>query len=124
MLIHAKDCVVSVFVLFCFVLFCFSRKVVLLLDSSLLALVGRFVVLLYDKSSQSADLNKARHMLSKKVRSLEEFPQTQFVLHQHIRRVTFQGGDLWRSVSGENPVVTISIRMGMAERRQRPRREF
>jgi hypothetical protein len=81
---------------------------VLLLDSSLLALVERFVVLLYDKSSQTADVNKARHMLSKQSRSLEKFPQTQVVLHQHIRRATFQGGDLWGSMSRENPVFNPS----------------
>jgi hypothetical protein len=106
MLLHAKDCVVSVFVL-CVVFF--SRKVVLLLDSSLLALVERFVVLLYDKSIiQTADVNKARHMLSKQSRSLEKFPQTQVVLHQHIRQATFQGGNLWGSMSGENPVFNPS----------------
>jgi hypothetical protein len=88
-LLHAKDCVVSVFVLCVF----FFPKVVLLLDSSLLALVERFVVLLYDKSiSQTADVNKARHMLFKQSRSLEILPQTHVVLHQHIRRATFQGG--------------------------------
>jgi hypothetical protein len=97
---------------------------VLLLDSSLLALVERFVVLLYDKSSHTADVNKARHMLSKQSRSLEKFPQTQVVLHQHIRWATFWGGDLWGSMCGENTVASIFIRMGMAERRQRPRREF
>ncbi len=62
-------------------------------DSTLL--LERFVVLMYDRTSDSMKVNDARNQLfSQKSRSLENIPPTQAALKQHIKRTCFQA-NIW-----------------------------
>lgn len=64
----------------------------------------RFVVLLYDKTSEHNEINKARRELfAHKGRELENIPPTKGALEQHIRRATYQGGFIWGQVLNPNP---------------------
>ena len=51
----------------------------------------RFVVLLYDRLSDTDDVNECKRSLStKKARSVEQIPPTQDALLQHMKRAKFQ----------------------------------
>jgi hypothetical protein len=54
-------------------------------------LLERFVVLLYDRTSECTEVNDARkHLFAHKSRSLENIPPTQAALRQHIKRTCIQ----------------------------------
>ena len=56
-----------------------------------LSLLERFVMLLYDQTSDLLTVNDARKQLfTQKSRSLENIPPTQAALKQHIKRVSYQ----------------------------------
>ena len=58
-------------------------------------LIERFTVILYDRTSTTDSVNKARREpFSQKDRSLENLPLTQDVLLQHVLRVAHQSG-IW-----------------------------
>ena len=54
-------------------------------------LLERFVVLMYDRTSESMEVNEARKQLfSQKSRTLDNIPPTQAALKQHIKRTCYQ----------------------------------
>ena len=57
--------------------------------------IERFVVLMYDRTSECMEVNDARkHLFSQKSRTLENIPPTQAALKEHIKRTCFQA-NLW-----------------------------
>ena len=55
-------------------------------------MLERFVVLMYDRTSQITEVNTQRQALfSRRGRSIENIPPTQAALRQHILRATYQG---------------------------------
>lgn len=64
--------------------------------STCLSLVEKFVVLLYDKSSDCLDVNAARKdLFCRKSRTLSNIPPTQSALVEHTKRAAFQAGHIW-----------------------------
>lgn len=58
--------------------------------------IERFVVLMYDRTSQCDNVNDARQVLfSQKGRSLDNIPPTSDALLQHTRRVALTAGHCW-----------------------------
>ena len=56
----------------------------------------RFVVLMYDRTSDKTDVNQARKQLfTQKGRPLESIPPTQAALLQHTKRAAYQAGYCW-----------------------------
>ena len=54
-------------------------------------LLERFVVLMYDRTSEATEVNYARRLLfTQKSRTLENIPPTQAALKQHIKRTCYQ----------------------------------
>ena len=61
------------------------------IKDDVLALLERFVVLLYKCKSDQMRVNDARkHLLSQKLRTLENTPPTEAALMQHIKRARYQ----------------------------------
>ena len=61
-----------------------------------MAVLERFVVLLYDRTSSFTKANKARQKLfSKRAKSLDNIPPTRASLEQHVKRAAFQGRYIW-----------------------------
>ena len=61
-----------------------------------LAVLERFVVLLYDRTSSLLKVNEARQELfCKKSKEFDSIPPTKAVLEQHIRRAVLQGAHTW-----------------------------
>ena len=55
----------------------------------------RFMVLMYEQTSECMDVNDARkHLFSQKSRTLENNPSTQAALKEHIKWTCFQA-NLW-----------------------------
>ena len=53
----------------------------------------RFVILMYDRSSQLTDVNECRKILfARKGRSIDNLPPTRGALLQHAKRALLQGG--------------------------------
>jgi len=64
--------------------------------STTMDLLERFVVLLYDRTSEEECVNEARQKLfTIKGRTIENIPPTQHALMQHTKRAAFQGGHVW-----------------------------
>ena len=56
----------------------------------------RYVVLLYDRTSNKQSVDKARKDLyTKKLRDIENIPPTRAALIEHIKRSAYIGGFLW-----------------------------
>ena len=71
-------------------------------DYSSLEVIERFVVLLYDRTSNFTKVNEARQELfGKKSRTLENIPPTQEALLQHTKRAVLQGGFVWGQSSSK-----------------------
>ena len=59
-------------------------------------IVQRFVILMYDRTSESFDVNENRRVLfTKKGRPVEGIPPTKDALTQHIRRAMLKPGLYW-----------------------------
>ena len=71
-----------------------------------MALIERFVVLLYSRTSSQTAVNKARQdLFSKGNRTLENIPPTQAALLQHTKRAVYQAGHIWTNVLVLKPVL-------------------
>ena len=74
-------------------------------DNACLAVIERFVVLLYDRTSYLTKVNEARQdLFSKKSRTLEKIPPTQEALLQHTKHSVYQGGHIWAQTLVTQPV--------------------
>ena len=61
-----------------------------------LAVLERFVVLLYDRTGELQKVNEAtRYLFSKKSREMENIPPSQVALIEHAKRATFQAVHIW-----------------------------
>lgn len=75
-------------------------------DESLLPLLERFVVLMYDKGSEILTVNQARlYLFSRCNRLLQNIPPTQAALRQHILRAAYQGGHIRGRCLVTNPPI-------------------
>lgn len=71
-----------------------------------LAVLERFVVLLYDKTSVLSGVNEARQSLfAKKSRKIDGIPPTQAALKQHILRALYQGAQIWGQSLLKKPTI-------------------
>lgn len=69
-----------------------------------MALIERFVVLMYDRTSNDFDVNSARQQLFTKTgRQMENIPPTSAALLQHVKRAVYQGGHVWGQASLPSP---------------------
>ncbi|CAC5421895.1 unnamed protein product [Mytilus coruscus] len=63
---------------------------------SILPLLERYVVLLYDRTSESNSVNEARKVLfAHQGRSIESVPPTREALYQHAKRSVYHAGLIW-----------------------------
>lgn len=75
--------------------------------------VERFVILLYDRTSDCVDVNSARkNQFTKKGRSIDRIPPTQAALEQHIKRAIYQAGYVWRQSLVLDPILPCPSNWG------------
>ena len=68
-----------------------------------MSLLERFVVLMYDRTSDIMEVNDARkQLLAHKSKALDNIPPTQSALHQHIKRPSLQA-NCWNQTMVLNP---------------------
>ena len=60
-------------------------------------ILERFVILLYDKSSDLSEVYQARKALFAKGRQLDRIPPTKAALLEHSKRAAYQAGHIWGS---------------------------
>ena len=61
-----------------------------------MAMLERYTVLMYDRTSSSKTVNECRHMLFiKKSRQIDNLPPTNAALEEHAKRSALQGGHIW-----------------------------
>ena len=71
-----------------------------------MAVIERFVFLLYEQTSAIVEVNQARKdLFTKKARNLENIPPTRTALEQHTMRAVFQGANIWGQVLLTQPVI-------------------
>ena len=70
------------------------------------ALIERFVLLMYDRTSGLHEVNEARQELfCQRSRRLEGIPPTRAALEQHVKRACFQAGHVWSQSLVAQPVL-------------------
>jgi len=57
--------------------------------------IERFVILLYDRTNTSTDVNKACCKLFGRKNNVQLIPPTSAALKQHVGRAVYQGGHVW-----------------------------
>ena len=63
---------------------------------SIMPIVERFVILVYDRGSSSISVNDARkELFTRKSRSIELIPPTENALYLHLKRAIYQGAYVW-----------------------------
>ena len=68
-------------------------------EDNCMAVIERFVVLLYVRTSGLVEVNRAmKDLFSKKAWKLENIPPTRAALEQHTMRGVFQGAHIWGQV--------------------------
>ena len=75
--------------------------------------VERFVILLYDRTSTCADIDKARRKLFAKKTNMKLFPPTKAALEQHVKRATCQGGRIWGQSLLATPCAAFANQLGL-----------
>ena len=67
--------------------------------------IERYVVLLYQRTSELCHVNDARKHLFTKSRKMENIPPTLNALEQHVKRVAYQAGQIWGQTLSGKPKV-------------------
>lgn len=76
----------------------------LTITESDIKVIERFVILLYDRTSEQTEVNGARqYLFTKRNRSIENIPPTKATLVEHIKRAVFQGGHIWGQACISSP---------------------
>jgi hypothetical protein len=79
--------------------------------------VERFVVLLYDRSSECQTTNDARQELfTHKGRSIDSIPPTSAALYQHTRRAVYQAGYCWGQSLNPSPTLPSPSEYGWTKK--------
>ena len=79
-------------------------------DEADIKVVERFIILMYDRTSDLSDINKCRqHLFTKKSRPVEGCPPTKDALLQHIKRARLQS-NIWISCMEKTHQMLISMR--------------
>ena len=89
---------------------------------SYMSLIERFVVLMYDRTSDALQVNEARKRLfTTKCRALENIPSTKAVLEQHLKRAFYQAY-IWNHALKPSRTAVKSCWLGwaMGERNCQP----
>ena len=83
------------------------------LSNETMALIERFVVLWYNRTSNISKVNEARqHLFARKGRALESIPPTQAALRQHVLRAIYQGVHVWGNALYKNPTLPSPTEWG------------
>lgn len=81
-------------------------------DEQVMDIIQRFVVLLYDKTSDIMRVNEARKALfTRKGRSIENIPPTEAALLEHSKRAAYQGIS-WEAALEANPTLESPAKTG------------
>ena len=68
--------------------------------------IERYIVIMYDRGISESHVNSARQVLfTKKRREIENIPQTQDALIQHLLRVSYQAGHVWSQSLVKQPFI-------------------
>ena len=66
------------------------------INDDVVSVLERFLIIMYDRTTDVDDLNSARrHFFTKRFKSLELLPPTSDAFLQHIRRTVFQAVHIW-----------------------------
>ncbi|KAG1705795.1 hypothetical protein GQR58_003768 [Nymphon striatum] len=74
--------------------------------------IERFVILMYDRTSTSHDVNLARKKIFGRKNSVQSIPPTRAALEQHVKRAVYQGGHVWGQLLLPQQVLPSPTRWG------------
>lgn len=73
----------------------------------------RFVVLLYDRSSELSSVNEARlDLFARKQRAYDSIPPSRGALVEHVKRAAYQAGHVWHQALVNQPQLPSSSEWG------------
>lgn len=68
------------------------------ITSEVFHIIQRFVILLYDRTSTSTDIDKARKQIFTRKNNINLIPPTKAALEEHLKRAVYQGVYVWGQV--------------------------
>ena len=71
-----------------------------------LSCIERFIILMYDRTSSSTNIDKARKKLYTKKNNVQLIPPTRAALEKHVKRAIYQGSHVWGQVSMDQECLT------------------
>lgn len=76
------------------------------IDDDILRQLERYVVLIYDRTSDEVEVNAARQILfARKNRNMDAIPPTKGALTEHAKRAAYQAGYVWGQSLVLSPVL-------------------
>ncbi|KAK0146492.1 hypothetical protein N1851_014183 [Merluccius polli] len=77
--------------------------------------IARFVILLYDRTSTSTEIDQARKKLFTKRHNVQSIPPTQAALQEHVKRAVYQGGYVWGQMLVSTPELPSPCNWGWSK---------
>ena len=65
------------------------------IPQDVMAAIERFIILLYDRTSTSTEIDHARRKLFVKRHNVQSIPPTKASLKEPVKRAVYQGGHVW-----------------------------
>ena len=80
-----------------------------------MAKIERFIILLYDRTSTSTDIDQARRKLFAKRHNMQSIPPTKAALKEHVKRTVYQGGHVWGQMLVWTPELPSPCKWGWSK---------
>ena len=85
------------------------------IPQDIIATKERFVILLYDQTSQCTDIDTARSKLFVKTHNVLSIPLTKAALEEHVKRAVYQGGHVWGQMLVPTPELPSPCKWGWSK---------
>ena len=80
-----------------------------------MATIERCIILLYDRTSTSTDIDQARRKLFAKRHNVQSIPPTNAALKEHVKRAVYQGGHVWGQMLVSTPALLSPCKWGWSK---------
>ena len=80
-----------------------------------MAFIERFIILFYDRTSTSTDIDQARRKCFAKRHNVQSIPPTKAALKEHVKRAVYQGGHVWGQMLVSTPELPSPCRWGWSK---------
>ena len=85
------------------------------IPQEVMAAIERFIILLYDRTSTSTEIDHARRKWFVKRHNVQSIPPTKAALKEHAMRAVYQGGHVWGQMLVSTPELPSPCKWGWSK---------